>query len=96
MKSLNYVPPWHKESYDRLLNQTLPELLATRLPLAGYNVEMNGGSTCLVRVVISNGNGDIEADYRVPMLDERGIAIIAGEPLVVIPHVLGVQLGRSG
>jgi hypothetical protein len=95
MKSLNYVPPWHKESYDRLLNQTLPELLASRLPLAGYNVEMNGGSTCLVRVIISNGNGDIEAVYRLPMLDECGIAIIAGEPLVVIPHVMEDDLATA-
>ncbi len=95
MQSLNYVPTWHKESYDRLLNQSLPELLARRLPLTGYHVELTGGNTCMVRVVISNGNGDIEATYRVPMLDERGVATVDGESLVVIPHVHGDDLATA-
>jgi hypothetical protein len=95
MQSPNYVPAWHKESYDRLLNQSLPELLARRLPLAGYHVDLTDGKTYLVQVVISNSNGDIEAAYQVPMLDERGVANIDSELLIVIPHVLGDDLASA-
>ena len=30
--------PWNKASYDRFINERLPELLAERLPLASYQV----------------------------------------------------------
>ena len=35
----NMNAPWHKESYDRFLDETLPALLSERLPLVGYEVE---------------------------------------------------------
>ena len=36
MTALRTSAPWHKESYDRFLNEGLPKLLAARLPLADY------------------------------------------------------------
>ncbi len=95
MQSLKYIPTWHKESYDRLLKQTLPELLAMRLPLAGYTVELIEASACQIKITISNGNGDIEASYQVPLLDGRGVAQINDESVVVIPHVMGDDLATA-
>ena len=39
-----WLTPWHKASYDRFINERLPELLAERLPLTGYKVEPEGDS----------------------------------------------------
>ena len=44
MSSIAIKATWHKESYDRFLNEQLPQLLAERLPLAGYQVEQTGDS----------------------------------------------------
>ena len=55
--------PWHKESYDTFINDQLPQLLASRLPLAGYRVTETSEQTCTVAVAIRNGNGEIEVEY---------------------------------
>jgi hypothetical protein len=39
MNTQPWLTPWIKTSYDRFLQERLPELLAQRLPLAGYKVE---------------------------------------------------------
>ena len=39
--SINPKTPWHKASYDQFLSDSLPQLLAERLPLAGYQVIEN-------------------------------------------------------
>ena len=52
--------PWHKESYDRLMSKTLPELLAKRIPLVGYQLEVISTYTCKVMISISNEAGTIE------------------------------------
>ena len=38
-ESKPWLTSWNKASYDRFINERLPELLAERLPLAGYKVE---------------------------------------------------------
>ena len=62
---MNPLPasPWHKESYDTFINDQLPQLLAARLPLAGYRVENPTEQTCTITVAIRNGNGEIEVEY---------------------------------
>ena len=39
MISAAYTAPWHKQSYDRFIQERLPELIASRLPLASYHVK---------------------------------------------------------
>jgi len=88
MSHSNLIPTWHKESYDRLLNQSLPDLLSSRLPLSGYITEPAGPDTLNIIIELSNGNGGIEAQFNIPQPDERGVFKIDGENLVVIPHVM--------
>ena len=38
MMSITAAAPWHKESFDKFINERLPQLLADRLPLGGYFV----------------------------------------------------------
>jgi len=88
MTPKNLIPSWHKESYEKLLNHTLPDLLSSRLPLSGYGIEPAGPDTLKIKIALSNGNGDIEALFVIPQPDERGVFKIHGEQQVVIPYVM--------
>jgi len=84
--SLNTAAPWHKESYDRFMNDRLPELLAARLPLAGYRVEPTGAYTCNVTITLGHASGDVELEYSdVPQPDGEGVFDIEKRHLVVVP-----------
>jgi hypothetical protein len=95
MTPLNPIASWHKESYDRLLNHTLPELLASRLPFSGYSVEPASPHTCQVHITISNGSGDVSVQYPIPKPDQNGVFKINGASLVIIPHVLQDDLASA-
>ncbi len=78
--------PWHKTSFDRFLQERLPELLAERLPLVGYRAEPTGRYTCRVAVTLTSASGDVEIEYAdLPQPDEDGLFEINGESTVVIP-----------
>ncbi|MCP4544139.1 MAG: hypothetical protein GY832_44070 [Chloroflexi bacterium] len=78
--------PWHKTSFDRFLQERLPELLAERLPLVGYQAESTGRYTCRVAVTLTSASGDVEIEYvDLPQPDEDGLFEINEEPTVVIP-----------
>jgi hypothetical protein len=57
-ESKPWLTPWHKASYDRFINERLPELLAERLPLAGYSVEPQENAPR--RKTIAYWNGDVQ------------------------------------
>ena len=40
--ALNPAAPWHRESFETFMQEKLPQLLADRLPLAGYHLESTG------------------------------------------------------
>ena len=44
--SVNVATPWHKRSYDRFLQEQLPELLSERLPLVSYAALPSGTHHC--------------------------------------------------
>ena len=48
--SHNITAFWHKESFEELMKERLPKLLADRVPLAGYHFESTGAYTCRVRI----------------------------------------------
>ncbi len=78
--------PWHAASFGRFLNDSLPALLAQRLPLGSYRVEPAGAYACRIRVAVSTGAQQVEAQYAdVPRPDEDGIFQIDGVRRVVIP-----------
>ncbi len=53
--SLNLSTPWHKASFDKFLYDDLPQLLADRLPLAGYQVTEAGPQAASLQVTLSGG-----------------------------------------
>ena len=88
--------PWHKESYDTFINDQLPQLLASRLPLSGYRIENPTEQTCTVTVAIRNGNGEIEVEYPdIPISSERGTFQIEGQEYIVIPLALDDHLDQA-
>jgi len=88
--------PWHKESFDAFINDQLPQLLAARLPLAGYRVTEINEQNCAITVAIRNGNGEIEVEYPdIPVPSERGTFQIEGKEFVVIPLALDDHLDQA-
>ncbi len=87
-------PPtnWHRESYDRFVRERLPELLAARLPLAGYRAEATGTYSCRVTVGVAGGEGPVETVYDLPQPDEQGLFEVEGRRYVVIPQASSEDL----
>lgn len=93
--SINYQTPWHKASYDQFLTDSLPQLLANRLPLASYQMVPNEPAehTCAVEIELS---GSVQARYpSIPYPDEAGIFHIAGNPYVIVPLATEEELDRA-
>ena len=80
MMALNIAAPWHRESYDRFINERLPELLADRLPLSGYQAECDE-HTCRLKVVL----GDVEMEYDILRPDDEGVFLIRDGHMIVLP-----------
>ena len=81
-------PPasWHKRSYDRFLNERLPELIAARLPLEAYRAEATGPNACRVSLILANAAGTTRLEIdNVPAPDETGLFRVDGKKLVVLP-----------
>ena len=80
--SLRFETPWHKRSYDRALEERLPQLLAARVPLACYAVTADGPHTCQINLSISSAtNGDVALTYDgIPRPDEKGLFWRDGAP----------------
>ena len=56
-------PTWHRESYDRFLQERLPELLADRIPLTGYKAEFTSETTARVTVTINGPKGEVSTTF---------------------------------
>lgn len=77
---------WHKESFDRFLLERLPQLLADRLPLVGYTIEVVEPLTRCINVTVTSLLGDISISFtNIPCPDEQGIFEIDGHKRVVVP-----------
>ena len=82
----NITAFWHKESFDRFINNRLPELLAARMPLAGYHVESTSTYTCRVEVAFGFSSGNLEESYTdIPQPDDDGVFNINGKDRIVLP-----------
>ena len=91
--ALNTATPWHRSSYDRLMRERLPELLAARLPLSGYAVEPTDDLTCKLRIAVAGASGEIEIELPdIPMPDEQGVFRVNGANLVVVPRASSEHL----
>ncbi|MFN2131452.1 MAG: hypothetical protein ACK2VD_13065, partial [Anaerolineae bacterium] len=84
--SINVATPWHKRSYERFLQEQLPELLSDRLPLVSYAALPSGTHRCEIHLALASGhNGEVELTYSIPQPDEEGTFDLEGEPYVVVP-----------
>ncbi|MEO7909659.1 MAG: hypothetical protein ABIV47_08430, partial [Roseiflexaceae bacterium] len=83
---IDATTPWHKDSFDRLLGESLPRLLAECVPLAGYRVEPEDAYTCRITITIAVGSNEIALVYAgFPQPDQQGIFVIDGGRRIVIP-----------
>lgn len=73
--------PWHRESYDKLLGETLPQLLARRLPLTDYKVTSVDEFTSRVEVCI----GGVSVAYTIASPNEEGLFQVEEAHFVVVP-----------
>ena len=92
---INHKTPWHRASYDQFLSDSLPQLLAERLPLAGYQVIENdpAAHTCTVVIELTGG---VQAAYpSIPQPDDAGVFYLDGNPHVVIPLASDEELDRA-
>ncbi|MHC5040062.1 MAG: hypothetical protein ACYTHM_22370, partial [Planctomycetota bacterium] len=88
--------PWHKHSFEELLQNRLPELIASRLPLESYTVVQEGTGTCAIELGLKGGNGT--GTFRIagiPLPDEEGIFPLEGQRIVVLPVASEVNLERA-
>lgn len=84
--SRNITAFWHKESYNRFINNRLPELLAARMPLAGYHVESTGTYTCRMEIAFGFSSGNLEESYPdIPQPDDDGAFNINGRERIILP-----------
>lgn len=94
--SHNITAFWHKESFEELMKERLPELLADRVPLVGYHFESTGEYTCRVRIVLASTEGYVEVEYTdIPQPDTDGMFMLDGEPYVVVPTASTVELEQA-
>ncbi|MBN1580757.1 MAG: hypothetical protein JXA89_08640 [Anaerolineae bacterium] len=91
--SWNVSTPWHKASFDRFLQDRLPQLLADRLPLVGYQAGSTSSFTCYVKIVLASENGDVAVEYiDLAQPNENGLFDIAQKHCVVVPIALQEDL----
>jgi len=82
----NYSAPWHRASFDKLIHERLPELLAERGPLLGYHVDDGKDNTCRISVTLAaNGAGDITLTFELPQPDADGLFHRYEHVQVVVP-----------
>jgi hypothetical protein len=93
--SVNVATPWHKASYERFLDEWLPQLLAERLPLLSYSVVETGTTTCRVVVTLASNSGALEVPFDLPMPDDKGLFKIGDELKVVVPIATSQELHKA-
>lgn len=94
--SRNITAFWHKESFNRFINDRLPKLLAARMPLAGYHVESTGMYTCRIEVVFGFSSGNSEESYTdIPQPDDDGVFNIDGKERIVLPIAQNEDLAAA-
>ena len=91
--SLSLKAPWHKISWDAFVQKGLPDLLAERMPLAGYRVMSKDEYVCELRLGIQGGQ---EVVYKnLPQPDEWGRFKVDGFFRTVVPAPTEVDLERA-
>jgi len=88
MNNDKFLADWHKTSYDRFLNDRLPQLLADRLPLSGYTSNITDSHTCTISVTVAGNGHNVAATFMgVPYPTDEGVFNLNGELRTVVPWI---------
>ena len=78
--------PWHRASFELFLYEKLPQLLASRLPLGGYQVTLTSETTYRIDLTLRTSGQEIGLDFEsLPRPDAEGIFRRNEKPYVVLP-----------
>ncbi|HTI15662.1 MAG TPA: hypothetical protein VL461_14035 [Dictyobacter sp.] len=90
------VTSWHKASYDRFIQESLPALLDTCMPLIDYQVYATTTYTCDISLSLSDGANDVSVVYHdIPRPDDEGLFIIDGKKFAVVPYASSDDLEHA-
>ncbi|NLX06206.1 MAG: hypothetical protein GXY33_13795, partial [Phycisphaerae bacterium] len=94
--TVRYQAPWHRQSFDRFLHERLPQLLAERMPLAGYRAQFTGPHTCRINLSVSARSGAVDVEYTdVPAPDEEGVFHLGDRRFVCPPSASSEALDTA-
>jgi len=78
--------PWHRASFDRFIYEKLPQLLASRLPLGGYQVTLTSETTCRIDLTLGTNGQEVALSFdALPRPDAEGVFRRNEKPYVVLP-----------
>ena len=93
---MRFTAPWHRETYERFLNEYLPQLLGRRLPLASYSAEASGERTWTVRLSVRANGEEVATEFTdLPAPGEDGIFLLNGQERVVLPIASQEELDQA-
>ncbi len=85
--TLSLAAPWHKASFDRFLNERLPQALVELVPLVGYTVTSTDDYTCEITLTLAAQDREFSVTYPgLPQPDDEGMFQVKGKRLVVVPY----------
>ncbi len=98
MNQSNITAFWHKASFDRFMQERLPQLLGERLPLVGYQFAAMGTYTCQVTIAVTGSayQQAVEVVYTdLPQPDEHGVFVSDGAERTVVPLAAHSELDSA-
>lgn len=85
--TINITAPWHRASFETLLNERLPQLLAEHVPLLDYEWETVDDYTCRLKLTLASPKGEVRIDYSgLPQPDQDGVFRVKDQQIVVLPY----------
>ena len=94
--ALNTSIPWHRESWDRFINQRLPRLIEERLPLVDYRVDPVDEYAVNIALTVKSEQDEVGVEYaNLPQPSADGIFRIDGSYRVVVPYPSERSLDRA-
>lgn len=86
--SERFTATWHHASYTEFIQEMLPQLLAERLPLAGYTATVTAPNSCDIAVTLEGERGSATVTYpNLPHPDAEGVFHCNGVERTVVPLV---------
>ncbi|MEZ4664747.1 MAG: hypothetical protein R2911_45020, partial [Caldilineaceae bacterium] len=94
---MNLTPAWHQQSYTHFIQETLPALLAQRIPLAGYQSSATGAHTWQVTVSVTTASGTAaETQFaNLPAPDADGLFYLGDTLRAVVPMASHDDLDKA-